>query len=423
MESPWKRVFTSWANSTNIHIDALGLITILGTEEVSSSVGRLVNSRYTEFLPLLGGFVLAGNAFTRKKPSFSLYDVSGQMMTTELAGWFTRWLKEQDFHQIHHKIYWDTDSEAATEIFSSYFWKAYAVSIACHALLVALTLVVGDWWGFANVWSMIVSVIVRTVLSWQNRLGIDIAIDRVRAKKLEARAEKIIVIMDDSKVITMDAQKALIGPVFAQNPEIPNPTIYAIARCMGWGAFGAQVISIGMATLVIQICTVLVMGCSTILTVSKIGCDDWKMSRRITHYMRSVSETLEGGQGGIGGIPCNISSRLKAICSQYPLSYEDLQLGGNDQKDSRTRRRQDLYIWLDLNDKELDAMEAWGLVPRRHSIEKESLDDQTDDSGREPLEKFGPNESWWGEYWRKRKEFDGRINRQGVPLELEARSE
>jgi hypothetical protein len=40
-------------------------------------------------------------------------------------------------------------------------------------LLVALTMLSGDWWGFFNALAMAVSVIVRQTLVWELRSGID----------------------------------------------------------------------------------------------------------------------------------------------------------------------------------------------------------------------------------------------------------
>jgi hypothetical protein len=92
-----------WADLI-LHVDTLGLATILGADEVNASIGRLVPSRYVEFLPLLGAFILAANRFTQKQPGFTLCNVSGGTITTEVAGWSSHWLKAQDFHQIHHKV-------------------------------------------------------------------------------------------------------------------------------------------------------------------------------------------------------------------------------------------------------------------------------------------------------------------------------
>ena len=71
-------------------IDALGLVTMIGSEQVNTIVGRLVTSRYTEYLPLLGAFILAGNQFTDAISGFELYNLRARIKTTDLADWFQR---------------------------------------------------------------------------------------------------------------------------------------------------------------------------------------------------------------------------------------------------------------------------------------------------------------------------------------------
>lgn len=400
---PWKDALSSWAESSRLQIDALGLITIIGAEEVNTAVGRLVPSRYIEFLPLLGAFLLASDAFVKKQPNFALYNLTDYIMTTELAGWFSRWLKMQDFHQVNHRIYWEMRKPPLPAI--SYPWTALAVSIPCNGALLALTLLSGDWWGFASVSAMIVSVAVRVVLVSQNRAGIDKAIDGIVDTQREQQPEhkgqlaKVIVIMDDSKVITMKIPRALVGPIFTQTPQVPHPKIYRLSRWIGWTAFAAHIISIGMATLPTQIYTIVLIVVSTVLTAFKFGCDDWRMRQNVTYEMRKrkTSETRENP-----GVSCAISAQLMAICSEHPdrddgwfqrdeqsteptpaeLSTSDTGshrqkppsdleaqlptssaafLVGNEMK--RPARRQDLFAWLGLNENELELMKTWNLVP------------------------------------------------------------
>jgi hypothetical protein len=54
------QTLSSWAP---FHIDALGLVTPLGADEINVSVGHLAPSRWLEYMPLLAGFVVAGDGF------------------------------------------------------------------------------------------------------------------------------------------------------------------------------------------------------------------------------------------------------------------------------------------------------------------------------------------------------------------------
>src|SRR3954470_13781324 len=103
----WHQRLSSWAQGTGLKIDALGLVTLLGAEEMDRSIGRLVPSLYLDYLPLLGAFVVAGNRFVVKKPGSALCNISVGIMTTELAGWFSRWLQTQSFNQVRSIVTWE----------------------------------------------------------------------------------------------------------------------------------------------------------------------------------------------------------------------------------------------------------------------------------------------------------------------------
>jgi len=240
---------------------------------------------------------------------------------------------------------------------------------------------------------MTISVLVRSILLWQNRAGIDNAIEaannladdryvaawqrysqeREAVRKYEAASQdverasqedrqssalkkpinmtpkppkngkrkvKMLVVLDDSKVITMIAQENLMPTVFAGNPEPPRTWVYTIFRWIGWLAFAVHIISIGMSKLATQIYTVVVLAVSTILLVSKIGCDDsrakaqlaalgsdiydyfwWEKIRRRKRERSKLPDVTAGSEK----VECWISSTLKATCSDYPSKYDTLR--------------------------------------------------------------------------------------------------
>jgi hypothetical protein len=443
---PWRNALNSWAAGTHLHIDALGLVTILGTEEIDLSIGRLVRSPYLEFLPLLGAFVIAGDRFTEKRSGFTLYNISGGIMTTEVAGWFSRWLRAQRFRKVRSIVTWEVKRSPTR--WTAFFVGFLLVSLPCNGMLVALTLLSEDWWGFANAMAMVVSVVVRVVLVAQNRAGIDRNIQtaedfigeykyeekcaehREAVAKFEAALRKneidpeteppeppksprdiakVIVVTDDSKAVTIKAPEYLISQVFATNPRIPKPRVYLVFRWIGWAAFAVHIVSIGMAALYTQICTVVLLVVATVLTVNKLGCDDsraWKVVRKIWKKTDGWGKPAE---------VCWVSSNLGATISTYPEEYADwteakredeapeVQTveemstpsregsvqetqepprrrrritvdvesnpgnGGTPKENPKPRkireRRQDLFVWLNLTEKEERYMTAWGLFP------------------------------------------------------------
>jgi hypothetical protein len=77
-------------------IDALGLVTLLGADEVNQSVGSLQHRRFTEYLPQLAAFVIAGDRFVADAPGFTLNNLSDGITSTELEGRFSKRLMSQD---------------------------------------------------------------------------------------------------------------------------------------------------------------------------------------------------------------------------------------------------------------------------------------------------------------------------------------
>ncbi|KAJ5749297.1 uncharacterized protein N7511_010993 [Penicillium nucicola] len=426
----WHQRLNSWANGTGLRIDALGLVTLLGAEEMDRSIGRLVPSMYLDYLPLLGAFVVAGNRFVVKKPGFALCNISAGIMTTELAGWFSRWLQTQSFHQVRSIVTWEATERPRR--WKSFMFGFLLVGLPVHGLLISMTVLAGDWWGFANVISMIASVALRCFQVAQNQAGIDVNIRKAqeeaehqsktypakRAEYVKSMAifedlrqqgkesdievpiepqdpfskAKVIVVTEDSKVVTLVVPGYLSKLAFAINPQPPNPYWYEACQWAGWVFFAVHVISIGMAGLYTQIVTVVVIIATTVLVAHKVGCEDSRIWETIRNRWNHSDETTPSS--------CWVSSTLKATISAYPERYMDwpeleeprttsvqlvleksvLQhsLGApavDDLEHSPTpkkpERRQDLLAWLNLTAEQDKSLIAWGLIP--HSREWQSV--------------------------------------------------
>jgi hypothetical protein len=303
-------------------IDALGLVTMIGSEQINAVVGRLVTSRYTEYLPLVGAFVLASNQFTEAISGFELYNLRARIKTTDLAGWFQRWCLAQDFNRASNVVSWTIQDERET------LWRARLdtllaslIGVVANGALVALTVLQGDWWGLANAISMIFSVLVRVYLTNQNRAAIDaLAVKHADAdKKVDDRAQ-FLVLLNDGKLVTMNATPDLIRDCFIDKPVPPNKHLYNITRNIGWIAFTTHVISIGMSNLATQLVTIFLIIVPTVLTIFRVGCD----------------ESL-------------IGSRLKASITREQCS----------------EKRMDTYINLRLSETEEKSMLEWSLMPHK----------------------------------------------------------
>jgi len=429
---PWRSALSDWAAGTNLKIDALGLVTMLGSVEMDESIGRLVSSPFLQFLPLLGAFVVAGDRFTERRPGYTLYSISSGILTTEVTGWFYRWVKSQRFETVRTRIEWEVGEVRPSR------WRAYLagfvlIGLPLNGMLVAMTVLSADWWGFANAISMVVSIVVKMLLIHMNSRAIDTNIataeaglDKMlgqyrrdlnefqRAQKAyengllarrnkEERSDmdkiasvpkpvcpidpeasaKLLVITDDSRAISMRSSEYLVKHIFAANPSPKPKELYDFVRMVGWVAFAIHVLSLGMAALPTQIYTVVLLVVATVLTRLQIGCEDFGIGKS--------DETRH----------CWISSRLKATVSKFPSEYRqwtsgrtqadapDIRVndgrwprkgdeehnvsvvgsgltvaGASASTNTTIHRRQDLYVWLELNDEEEDSMKAWNLLPR-----------------------------------------------------------
>ncbi|EXJ86673.1 hypothetical protein A1O3_03626 [Capronia epimyces CBS 606.96] len=173
--APWE-VLHNWAP---FKIDALGLVTLLGAEEINSAVGRLVRSTYLEYLPLLGAFIIAGDRFTDKAAGFNLYNISEGIHTTELSAWLTRWMLSQDFEVTRSFVDWTVTPPKSRR---HDIVVAAIIGFVLNGFLIALTLLSRDWYGFANAVAMIISILVRAYVIGQHRAAIDAMVAEVSSK-------------------------------------------------------------------------------------------------------------------------------------------------------------------------------------------------------------------------------------------------
>jgi len=388
-----------WGKFAPFRIDALGLVTLLGAPEVNNYVGKLVRSKYLEYLPLLGAYVIANDEFTDKQPGFQLYNINKCVYTPDVAGWFTRWLMAQDIRTAASCVDWNVESIEngfMLEIFISSL-----IGMIFNGGFIALTILMGDWWGFSNAMSMVISIMVRTYLVDCNRRWIDRAVENaikredplalhpIKNKSKQwtidqnsidgLKWDRLIIVLSDARAVIVRMPACLVVDCFVFNPKPPNATnetkraksmpprqkpqdkkpvsdplqirMYRVFRGVGWLAFGAHVITIGMSTLVSQIVTVVIIVLPTILMVMGFGSDDLR-----------------------------VGSRLQANIFDFPHVSEAAQ------------RRLDMYSFLNLSKDQEDSLRRWGLAPHE------------------------TNTTWWDEYENRKKRYNEDENGHSKPL-------
>lgn len=305
---PWNHV-KEW---NPFKIDALGLVTLLGADEVNQSIGTLHRRNFTEYLPLLAAFVIASDNFTKVQAGFALYNISDGIFTTELKGWFTRWLMSHEVRNgttvFRFKIVPGANNFGAMTMI------APLLSFIAVAPLLGCTVVIGDWYGVGNSLAIIFSIFVRLYLLWQRRTAIermaaprplhhaarvieehrmsfsdekaascrpaaefydeyrdvDSIIDLADKKNLTNK--KIFVTRQDGKMVTIYTPQTVLG-TFTREARLINSKAYSFAQAIGWTAFGAHICVLGMSTLFTQIYTVVLLVFSTWMLVHGFSSD------------------------------------------------------------------------------------------------------------------------------------------------------
>ncbi|KAL4911357.1 hypothetical protein BDW74DRAFT_164878 [Aspergillus multicolor] len=307
---PWNAL-RSWAP---FDIDALGLLTLLGANEVDISVGRLAHSYWLEYMPLLAGGIVTGN----------------------LAAWFTRWMQAQEFQVSRSLVYWEENRLAINRAVASArpFPTTYAGALD----------------------------------EWTEKLKKDPNLKTSRplpdSRPWRPELAKILLIMPNSSAVTMFIPEHLLRGVFVTETPVRSPSIYRLTQWTGWVAFTVHVITLGMAQLATQLYVVALTVIPTVLICYGFGCDDSRINKG-WRWLRGKEAQPYVHQAG---------PQLRATVMEWPedAEFEKDSQGvlrrrdpGRMPRDKRSTARQDLYAWLDLTEEEQGSLWDWHLLPHK----------------------------------------------------------
>lgn len=274
-------------------LDALGLVTLLGAEEVSRAIGGLQHTWLAEYLPLMGAYMVAGNKFTEPLAGYTASNITNGIIPPELNGPFTRWLYSNIPDVSRQQtttttIHWSLVDEQGEKQAGWRQMTAVLIGFTFHSALIALTVLIADWYGLANSISMAVSVAVRWFLIRQNRLEMKKKVDRARKALKAAPAMpkvKILVQPPNSDRIVVNYIQGALIPCLILPLDNPRRRLYRLFRFAGWLAFAVHIISIGQSSLVAQLITVATMTFATMATVYRIGCE----TNKFGHLLKTES--------------------------------------------------------------------------------------------------------------------------------------
>lgn len=312
-------IITALQNWDPLRIDALGIVTLLGADQVSYAFGRLANDRYGSLLPTVGAYVFAANSFTTPIPGFQVYNIDDKIYTTDVPGWFARWLLSQDVktNATKYTVTYVPDSPRPPH---ASFWTTFAIilGILAHAPTVILSALTWDWWGLANSICMASSTLSRFILVQLNKRALDRNAENGQMWLDGTTMKKSFWILPTGDAITIRAPKGLLVNCLLTNPRTAGP-LRLLTEAAGWVAFGGFAVTLGMSTLFIQLLTVVILLACTCMVVWHVGDED-----------------------------CEIGVRMKI----------GLQEDADD-----TDTRAEAYFKLDLSPEQEEALMHWSLFP------------------------------------------------------------
>ncbi|KAH0041004.1 hypothetical protein KCU78_g1026, partial [Aureobasidium melanogenum] len=348
-----------WSQRSSFKIDALGLVTFLGADEVDLAVGSLQRRRFTEWLPLLATFIVTGKRFAVEQPGFVLYNLDDGIITTELKGWFSRWLSTQTINNGTTRFVWEENMAKPQGV-------GLVAPVLAFLLVVPLlvcTVLMGDWYGVANAIAIIISILVRAGLVSQLRTARD---QQTVASEASARQQKTtFVIRSDGKMVTIMAPDCVVKS-FTKDAVLKNKLACRLLQYVGWIALGVHVCVLGMCTLFSQIYTVLLLVLSTWVFTCTFDFDVNIEYRPETQFDNEFADIVVE-------IPFN---RHWTIIKTNPAKN---QLHG--ERPQEMDRRQTAWAWLLLKEEQEKILERWNLPPAKE------------------------NTQWWDEYKARKREF------------------
>ncbi|MCJ1370639.1 hypothetical protein MMC20_001852 [Loxospora ochrophaea] len=145
--------------------------------------------------------------------------------------------------------------------------------------LVTLSVLMWDWWGFANCVSMIISILVRIIVVRENQKALDAAAEGALAKT--ADPVKTWWTLPDGNAVTISVPRGIVMDCLLTTPRPPNLRFYNAARSFGWAAFAVHVVSLGMAALFSQLLTVVLLLTATVMVARETFEDNLHVGSRL----------------------------------------------------------------------------------------------------------------------------------------------
>lgn len=295
-------------------IDALGIVTLLGADVLRKTTGRLVASPYAEYLPHLASHIFADNSIAEPLAGFALYNITDGIKATDLNGWFTRWLSCQEigWQNTTLKIYADMgDSKRGVR-----WWISCSAAVLLNCFLIAFPIVLGDWYGFASAIDLLLTVLMRSAILSAYRKALDR--QATEASQNSHHPVKLLITLPSGKIVSVRTTQGITTQCLLTDVQPENHQLHQAFRAVTWVAFAVHAVTLGMASLCMQLILVTIILLSTLLVVQQVGCDE----SHVVRFLRLIQHD-----------DASVTTRSKA------------------------------YLKLDLDTQEEESMVEWNLFP------------------------------------------------------------
>ncbi|KAK7942554.1 uncharacterized protein PG986_011667 [Apiospora aurea] len=315
MIRPVLATISEWAP---FQLDALGLVTIFGAKEMNMSIGNLVQSWATEWVPVLGSYAVANNELTEPGQGFILYNITDGIMATDVAAWFTRWLMSYQLNYTSTTIRLRTSGRPMS---TTHRTCAFLIGACVMLLSLCFSILTADPWGIANSAIMAFQVLVRQGMVGQLRGSVDRAVEAIQDNP--GPGVKVFLTLPNGKAVTILGLRQMVVNCILSEARPVQPRYYFMLRVTGWALFGGHAITLGMSNLFNQMITVAVLLLGTYVTAIHVG-----------------------------DFPQAIGARLR------------LEIDMGDPTWNRSRA----YARLNMSPEEEDNMVHWNMMPQRSNL-------------------------------------------------------
>ncbi|KAF2116954.1 hypothetical protein BDV96DRAFT_490563 [Lophiotrema nucula] len=235
-------------------LDALGLVTLLGADNLRDTYGRLESPEFAieDYFPTLASHVAFDDSILKPLPGFTLYNISDGIKATDLSAWFTRWLSTQKFTECSTTLRIEANSIGANRkpIGGLSFPPAFIIVFLFLGLGTILT---GDSIGVLCVWSLLIASICRANIVDNCRATLEDHAMNANPPGTKSDPAKILVTLPSGQVVRIKTTKGIAMDCLLTEAKPKYPQDHMFQRIVGWLVFIIHALTLGMCTLPAQI--------------------------------------------------------------------------------------------------------------------------------------------------------------------------